>query len=276
MAKNYTIIKSYKIQQVDSGSRKYSLRELQGVLNIGGHDFVPLNWRSGPFANCFLHGASEGYDAEKSVTASWPRAVLVCLKDARNKAIDQIMTDHLRASDPMSESITLPDNQASRSKLFHESKVPPILTITMDSFVTDNGEVIESCDLKITSHPKTHGLVCLELSCSSMRWLACMCARTYADGSADDHMKEEQDTIDMIKTWLPHPVKLVPNNNKKGTYYLRVRINGKTTVHAVVIEKGVPSIELKDYIDEQVHDILKRVDKKQAAASSYAEASDDE
>ena len=124
--------KSYKIQQVDNGSSKSSLRDCHGVLNIGGHDFVPLNWRNATLANMALPGASEGDDAQKSVTPSWPRAVLVCLKDARNKAIDQIMTDHLRASDPMSESITLPDNQASRSKLFHESKVPPILTITMD------------------------------------------------------------------------------------------------------------------------------------------------
>ena len=93
-----------------------------------------------------------------------------------------------------------------------------------------------------------------------------MCSRTYADSGDDD----AQDLLEMVKTWLPGDVSIVPNLQKGRhamPYYLGTRRHACTTMRAVAIE-GLVSHDLKEYIDEQVLELFKKADGKHGSDSA--------
>jgi hypothetical protein len=261
MVKGYTVIKTYKIKQTDKHSSIRSFRDVSDVLTIGAQDFVTLGHQNGNLMTMFKPGAG--------TKPFLPKALLSIIKDARNAKTDDIMAKHLQASDPMSEqAATLPTDPTARAKLFHESKVPAVISISMCQYMTDDGDVIAPCELKVTSHPKHIGVPAIELIDANLEWLGMMCSRTYPD-SADDELA---DLLEMVKTWLPDDVTIVPNGHKGKhamPYYLRARRQGITTLRAVAIQ-GFVSHDLKEYIDEQVLELLKKVDGKHGSDSALS------
>ena len=259
----YTVIKTYKIKQDDKRGTNsmHSLRDVSDVLTIGAQDFMPLTNPNGNLMTMFAPGGTKPY---------WPKGLLSIIKDARNAKTDEIMAKHLQGSDPMSEeAATLPTDPKARAKLFHEAKVPAVLSINMGQYMNDDGDVIAPCELNVTSHPKQFGTPAIELIGANIEWLGLMCSRTYADPGDD------QDLLEMVKTWLPPDVSIKPNVQKTKhamPYYLRIRRNGCTTMRAVAIE-GLVSHDLKEYIDEQVLELFKKADGKTSSASASASGS---
>jgi hypothetical protein len=262
MVKGYTVIKTYKITQDDKHSSIHSFRDVSDVLTIGAQDFVTLGNKNGNLMTMFKPGAE--------TKPFLPKALLSIIKDARNAKTDDIMAKHLQASDPMSEqAATLPTDPTARAKLFHESKVPAVISISMCQYMTDDGDVIAPCELKVTSHPKHLGVPAIELIDANLEWLGMMCSRTYAD-SGDDAEGELADLLEMVKTWLPDDVSIVPNLQKGKQalpYYQKNRRNARVTMRAVAIG-GLVSHDLKEYIDEQVLELLKKADGKQGSDSA--------
>ena len=257
----YTVIKTYKIKQVDKrDTSTHSFRDITDVITIGTQDFMPLTNPNGNLMTMFAPSGTKPY---------WPKGLLSIIKDARNAKTDEIMAKHLQGSDPMSEqAATLPTDPKARAKLFHEAKVPAVLSITMGQYMNDDGDVIAPCELNVTSHPKQYGTPAIELIGANIEWLGLMCSRTYEDPGDD------QDLLEMVKTWLPPDVSIVANIQKTKhamPYYLRTRRNACTTMRAVAIE-GLVSHDLKEYIDEQVLELFKKADGK-AKSSASASAS---
>ena len=258
----YTVIKTYKIKQVDKrDTSTHSFRDITDVITIATQDFMPLTNPNGNLMTMF---------APTGETKQWPKGLLAIIRNARNAKTEEIMANHLRASDPMSEqALTLPTEIKARAKLFHEAKVPAVLSITMGQYMNDDGDVIAPCELNVTSHPKQYGTPAIELIGANIEWLGLMCSRTYED-SGDD-----QDLLEMVKTWLPPDVSIVANIQRTKhamPYYLRTRRNACTTMRAVAIE-GLVSHDLKEYIDEQVLELFKKADGKAPSAKSSAPAS---
>ena len=265
MVKGYTVIKTYKIKQTDKPSSIHSFRDVSDVLTIGAQDFLPLGAKNGNLMTMFKAGTKPFL----------PKALLSIIKDARNAKTDDIMAKHLQASDPMSEqAATLPTDPTARAKLFHESKVPAVISISMCQYMTDDGDVIAPCELKVTSHPKHIGVPAIELIDANLEWLGMMCSRTYAD-SGDDAEGELADLLEMVKTWLPDDVKIVPNNQMTKhslPFYLRTRRHACCTMRAVAVQ-GLVSHDLKEYIDEQVLELLKNADGKHGSDSAPSDKS---
>ena len=258
----YTVIKTYKIKQVDKrDATTHSFRDITDVITIGAQDFMSLTNPNGNLMTMF---------APTGETKQWPKGLLSIIRDARNAKTDEIMSNHLRESDPMSEqALTLPTEVKARAKLFHEAKVPAVLSINMGQYMNDDGDVIAPCELNVTSHPKQFGTPAIELIGANIEWLGLMCSRTYADPGDD------QDLLEMVKTWLPPNVSIVANIQKTKhamPYYLRTRRNGCATMRAVAIE-GLVSHDLKEYIDEQVLELFKKADGKTSSASASASGS---
>ena len=254
----YTVIKTYKIKQDDKHDNLHSFRDLSDVLTIGAQDFLPLSYKNNNLMTMFKPGA-EGKHC--------PRQLTSIIRDARNAKTDDIMAKHLQRSDPMSEeAATLPTDPKARAKLFHEAKVPAVLSISMGEYMTDDGDVIAPCELNVTSHPKHHGMPAIALIGANIEWLGLMCSRTYADSGDDD----AQDLLEMVKTWLPGDVSIVPNlqqGRHAMPYYLRTRRHACTTMRAVAIG-GLVSHDLKEYIDEQVLELFKKADGKHGSDSA--------
>ena len=255
----YTVIKTYKIKQVDKrDTSTHSFRDITDVITIATQDFMPLTFPNGNLMTMF---------APTGETKQWPKGLLSIIRNARNAKTEEIMANHLRASDPMSEqALTLPTEIKARAKLFHEAKVPAVLSITMGQYMNDDGDVIAPCELNVTSHPKQYGTPAIELIGANIEWLGLMCSRTYED-SGDD-----QDLLEMVKTWLPPDVSIVANIQRTKhamPYYLRTRRNACTTMRAVAIE-GLVSHDLKEYIDEQVMELFKKADGKAKSSASVS------
>ena len=253
----YTVIKTYKIKQVDKrDTHTNSVRDITDVITIGAQDFMPLTFLNGNLMTMF---------APTGETKLWPKGLLSIIRNARNAKTDEIMANHLRDADPMSEQVlTLPTEMKARAKLFHEAKVPAVLSLSMGQYMNDDGDVIAPCELNVTSHPKLYGTPAIELIGANIEWLGLMCSRTYADPGDD------QDLLEMVKTWLPPDVSIKPNVQKTKhamPYYLRIRRNGNTTMRAVAIE-GLVSHDLKEYIDEQVLELFKKADGKHGSDSA--------
>lgn len=258
----FSVIKSYKLQKVDkrvANKDRVSMRDVSGVVNVGGFDFFPVNFKNSNLVTMFQDGPS----ARLNNLVGWPRGLIVTLKDARNKAVDGIIARHMRAMDPMAENIEVPDAINPRMRLFHEAKVPPIVSVDMHSFMTDSGNAVPGCQIKVCTHPKAHGLMSIEFNDFNMSWIASMCCRTYPDhAGVDEGSDDEQDRVDMVRSWLPSKVHLIANSKKKHGYFLRARNNAKQTLRAVTLEPGIPNVELKEFIDNEVMALLKREEEK--------------
>jgi hypothetical protein len=258
MVKNYSVIKSFKLKQESPQDNQYCARDINGVLAISGKDFIPLTHENKNLMTMFKPGSGK---------TRFPSPVVACIRDARNQKVNKLLINHLQA-DPMAERVELPGDTSARIKLFHAAKVPGVIKINMDQHMTDNGEIIHACELDVTSHPKLAGPVYVALSDASMTWIGQMCSRSYPD-TGDEEAAEKADILELVESWLPEGVSIIPNVQKGPhamPYWLRVRRHGKLTNRAVAIQ-GLASHELKEYIDEQILELMKKADGKGSDSS---------
>lgn len=259
MVKNFSIEKSYHVNVIgDKGKR--ATRTVNNVLNIGGCDFVPLSWRNRAIAALFVEGEAADKQGGKGITLK--KSLLNKIRDARNKAVDELITNYLRAEDPMSADEPIILSELTRTKRYHEANVPQILTLNMPAFTTDNGEPVDVFALKIVSSPKASAVIYMELTADSMKWLSSMSNCSVDDGAesgSDGESDSDKDRLDLLRTYVPENFTLVSNPYKKRVLFLRTQINKKVRQRSISYTSNTSEHELKQLFERAVEDLQKKI-----------------
>ena len=72
-----------------------------------------------------------------------------------------------------------------RVLIFHKADVPSVLKITMQPFITDDGEHVAGTNLNVLSSPVKSKTVYIELNSTNLAWLSKACQRTTTADEGD-------------------------------------------------------------------------------------------
>ena len=176
------------------------------VQDVDGVDFVKLGrepWLQGALFGTKKRGVWKDVSLFK------------CMTDLRNDAVDQVIKHTMDAKDPMAdaEQSGVDLQQANiRAKLFHDAKIPAIITIDLESFTTPDGRPIPAKSCRVMSTPCRRTAVHMEAIGSNFDWLLHAMVKTWAVAQKND---EEQQASDHLQSFLqefeymvPKPVKM--------------------------------------------------------------------
>ena len=176
------------------------------VQDVDGVDFVKLGLQP------WLQGALFG-TKKRGV---WKNVSLFkCMTDLRNVVVDEAIKHTMDATDPMAdaEQSGVDLQQANiRAKLFHDAKIPTVITINLESFTTPDGRPIPAKSCRVMSTPCRRTAVHMEAIGSNFDWLVHAVEKNWAGAQ---NTVEEQQASDQLQSFLqefeymvPKPVKM--------------------------------------------------------------------
>jgi hypothetical protein len=191
------------------------------VQDVDGVDFVKLGrepWLQGALFGTKKRGLWKDLSLFKYMT------------DLRNVVVDEIIKSTMDATDPMAdaEQSGVDLQQANkRAKLFHDAKVPTIITINLESFTTPDGRPIPAKSCKVMSTPCRRTAVHMEAIGSNFDWLVHAVDKTWVGAEKND---EEQQASDHLQAFLkefeymvPKPVKMKAVDSDKVSVWVWLR-----------------------------------------------------
>ena len=176
------------------------------VQDVDGVDFVKLGlqpWLQGALFGTKKRGVWKNVSLFKYMT------------DLRNVVVDEAIKHTMDATDPMAdaEQSGVDLQQANiRAKLFHDAKIPTMITINLESFTTPDGRPIPAKSCRVMSTPCRRTAVHMEAIGSNFDWLVHAVEKNWAGAQ---NTVEEQQASDQLQSFLqefeymvPKPVKM--------------------------------------------------------------------
>ena len=238
---------------------------LEGTLKyVDGQDFLPLRANDRQLAQAL------GLDVKKTAPFAG-NSLLASLTSARDAHIDNLISSHCHASDPMgdaevgnTESPLKPTRAkaASRTKTFVDAGVPPIIPITIPPIIGDDGQtVVESFTLDVLSTHKRGQVVSVVFNAANMGYLA---------GAVQAHWQstsDGQDEVDCDKSESLRreelPTLRNPNCRYRWNHGWKIcckyrKVSGEFSTH---MEKALPNVSFDDHdvIERNVREVEHRV-----------------
>ena len=254
MAYSFNVTKVFKIE---GGAFAKGKREVRDVVNVAGRDYMPLSWNNRVVTPLLKKDAKSSKGNRPS---GWPRALISCLRDARNAAIDDIIKAFLRAEDPMSDGVELQAyTEKQRSVKFHTAKVPQYVELALPEFTTDSGEHVPGHAIKVLTSPGRNKKVFIELIPSNITWMAKMCERQVEDqGEEDMDSEDETAKIEEFRQRMPDKIHLGINPKKKCSWFIRTYVNRKLKQVTFNYKPTDADEEIKDRLETALKDLQRR------------------
>ena len=187
---SFTIRKTVTVQINEAAAGRRGVIVQQPVVDILGHDFLPLTYRNKRVATLF-HG--RGGDR------SWPRTVVYALKKARNDYINNLICDRLRAEDPLADAANIVLDKKQRAMQFHAANLPLALDVPMDD---------GSCLKMLAGAGMTGHQVSLCIASTELEWLKSACRDAGDDSDASDE-SDDADWLDEMNEDFPEHFALI-------------------------------------------------------------------
>ena len=187
---SFTIRKTVTVQINEATAGRRGVIVQQPVVDILGHDFLPLTYRNKRVSSLF-HG--RGGDR------SWPRTVVYALKKARNDYINNLICDRLRAEDPLADAANIVLDKKQRAMQFHAANLPLALDVPMDD---------GSCLKMLAGSGMTGHQISLCIASTELEWLKSACADAGDDSDASDE-SDDTDWLDELNEDLPNHFTLI-------------------------------------------------------------------
>ncbi len=181
------------------------------------------------------------------------------MQTMRNDVVDQHIKTNKISSDPFAEcdasAVTI--TQENRARLFAETHVPQLVSVTFPSFTTPEGKRVDETTIKMLSSPKKNVLPSMECSSVSMDWFhwACQYSWTQAPEASRKRKlcEEAQDMLD-----IPEHVKVADLDAKKVVLSVMYKTNGKWKRRQLRVDRTMyeTEAELKDAIHKTANKLL--------------------
>ena len=181
---SFTIKKTVTIQINEAAAMRRGVIVQQPVVDVLGHDFLPLTYRNKRVATIF-----NGRGGDRS----WPKTVVYALKKARNEYINNLICDRLRAEDPLADAESVVIDKKQRALQFHAANVALAIDVTMDDGTT----------LKMLSGSGLpHQQISICIASTELEWLKHACSSAGDDSDASDE-SDDEDWLENLNLTLP-------------------------------------------------------------------------
>ena len=181
---SFTIKKTVTIQINEAAAMRRGVIVQQPVVDVLGHDFLPLTYRNKRVATIFT---GRGGDR------SWPKTVVYALKKARNDYVNSLIKTHLRDEDPLADAESVVLDKKQRALQFHAAQVPLAIDVTMDDGTTL--KMLAGSEL-----PTQQISICI--ASTELEWLKNACSSAGDDSDASDE-SDDEDWLDELNLTLP-------------------------------------------------------------------------
>ena len=215
MAYEFKVRNTIKIENVSLQAK----RNILSVITVQGSDFFSMSYKNKTLSQVFT---------KNSTTAGWPASVISYLKTARNLHTDKLIADYLRAQDPMAEFHNLDFmNRKDRISAYHYAGIPPVVSVLVPGFTTDNGDHVEAQKVDMLSSPSLRKTVIIKVEPANLSLVSKLMQRKVDQASiveSDDDSEDEEARLDSVTPVLPEGVSasLPPRSptGSRGRYFL--------------------------------------------------------